>query len=118
MAYTKLTTQVVAATGIVPTFTAASAAGNSIDGTGDVFLGVVNGGGGSINVTVKTPATVDGLAVADQVVAVANGATKWIGPFPARTYTVPSGQTDEGLVQVDFSGVTSVTVGAFAVRNI
>jgi hypothetical protein len=86
-----------------------------VDGDGDLFLAVINASAGSINVTVNTPATQDGLAVASQVVAVAASTTKFIGPFPPRTYNVATGNTNEGKVEIDYSAVTSVTVGVFSI---
>jgi hypothetical protein len=115
MARTALATQPVADEGTVIAMTAANVDGHVIDGGGDVILKVTNGGGGSINVTVQTAATQNGLAVAEQVVAVAAGATKYIGRFDPSTYDRPSGAADPGDVYVDFSGVTTVTVAAIGV---
>jgi hypothetical protein len=110
-----LATQQAVDEGITVAFTAANAAGHSIAGGGDVVLLVNNASGGSINVTVQTAATEDGLAVADQVVAVAAGAIKAIGPFRATTYDRAGGAADPGTVYVDFSAVASVTVAALGV---
>lgn len=86
-------------------------------GTGDTFandgkvrLLVVNGGVGSINVTITTPATpagrlIDGQAVADRVIAVGAGKHAWLGPFPKGVYNDANGQ-----VKATCSGVTSVTL--------
>lgn len=110
MARTALGKQSIVQAGLIPAYSAANADGHSIAGSGNVFLHVKNGGGAPINVTVQTPATVAGLAVTDQVVAVANGAEKMIGPFDKRAFNRPAGGSDAGLVYVDFSDVTSVTV--------
>ena len=107
MARTALTTVASADTGATVTMSAANADGHFIDGGKACLLLVTNGGVGSINVTIQTPRTVNGLAVADQVVAVANGSTKVIGPFDPATYDRPTG-TDEGKVYVDFSGVSEI----------
>lgn len=101
--------------GATVTLTAANVDGHSIPGGGGHILLVNNGGAGSINVTVQTPATVDGLAVAEQVVAVAAGQMRAIGPFRPTTYDRPVGAVDAGLVYVDFSGVTSVTCACLRV---
>lgn len=99
----------------------------SAAGGGDVFANpedqttffmITNGGGGSINVTFTsqvTNAAVPGLgnvALSDRVVAVPAGATRMIGPFPPR-FNNASGQ-----VAVSYSGVTSVTVGAFRLAKV
>lgn len=115
MARTALATQPIADEGTVVAMTAANVDGHTIDGGGDVILKVLNGSGGSINVTVQTAATEDGLAVAEQVVAVAAGATKYIGRFRPATYDRPSGAADAGKIYVDFSAVTSVTCAALGV---
>lgn len=112
MARTALVPAVAADEGVTLAFTAAPVDGHSIPGGGSVRLLVDNGSGSSINVTIQTPATQGGLAVADQVVPVAAGAIKAIGPFDSRLYDRPSGAADAGRVYVDFSAVASVTVAA------
>jgi hypothetical protein len=71
------------------------------------FIHVKNGSGGTLTVTIQTSVTLDGLAVSDLTVTIANGAEKMIGPFPLQYYN----QTD-GSVYVDWSTITSVTVAA------
>ena len=111
MAKTALAVQTVSRAGITGSFTAANADGHYIANTeANFFLHVKNGGGSSITVTIETAATVDGLAVADRAVTVANGSEKMIGPFPPNIYN-----QDDGSVWVTFSAVTSVTVAAFKV---
>lgn len=91
--------------GVVADGAAAAGGGDAFPNTGAEILVVKNGGVGSINVTLVTQATVDGNAVADPVVAVGAGVTKAIGPFPRYIFGDAT-----GLVQVTYSGVTSVTV--------
>lgn len=107
MARVDVTTQKIVGTGLAPSMTAPTVDGDVID-SGAVAVMVTNGSGGSINVTAQTPQTVAGLAVAEQVVAVAAGATKLIGPFPKGTYGRPSG-ADEGRVYIDYSSQASIT---------
>lgn len=85
-------------------------------GGGDTFapsdrhsLLVNNGGGGAITVTVATPATFRGLAVADAPNAVSIGAGQRFefGPFPYDLYADPT----TGVASITYSGVTTVTVG-------
>lgn len=52
---------------------------------GQVFL-EVQASAGTVNITIVTPGTVDGLAVADLTLAVTNPAVKFIGPFPPAVY--------------------------------
>lgn len=56
---------------------------------GRVFLLVRNAGAGAQNVTLLTPGTVEGLAIADVVVSVPAGASRYIGPFPPATFGDP-----------------------------
>lgn len=107
MARTALTVQQVSRAGITPTYGAANVDGHSFPNTGVELVHVKNAGGASMNVTVQTPNAVDGLAIADRVVAVANGSEKMIGPFPRSTYNQGAEE-----VYLDFSAVTSVTIAA------
>lgn len=107
MARVSVTTQKIVATGLAPAMTAPTVDGDVID-SGATAVYVTNASGGSINVTAQTPATQAGLAVAEQIVAVAAGATKLIGPFPKGTYGRPSG-ADVGRVYIDYSAQASVT---------
>lgn len=113
MARTSVTTQQIVRTGLTPSLTAPIIDGDIID-TGATYLHVVNGSGASINVTVQTPPQVDNLDVAELIVAVPAGATRYIGPFPTRTFGRPTG-ADAGRAYVDYSAVTSVTRGVFKV---
>lgn len=81
---------------------AAASGGDTFANTGYEIFVVKNGSGGSINVTFTSTVTVDGQAVADKVVAVADGAHVSIGPFPVGYY--------DDTVAVAYSDVTSVTV--------
>lgn len=105
MPRTDLSPQQILRTGLNPTFSAADGSNqNSFENNGQTYLHVKNGGGSSINVTIDTPGTVDGLAVGNLIVAVPNGGERIIGPFPQNIYN----QVD-GKVYVDWSAVTSVT---------
>ncbi len=71
--------------------------GNSIAGNdGRVFLEVTNDDAATQTVTIQTPGTIDGLAIADLVVSLAAAAVKLIGPLSPTTFN----QSD-GLVYVD-----------------
>jgi len=110
MARTAINYQQVERAGLVPTPSNASADGNKFTNDGRIILRVFNDNGSAITVTVQTPGMVDGLSIADRTVSVANGDTKYIGPFPPGIYN----QSD-GMVYVDFSAVTDVTVAALRV---
>lgn len=105
MARTAITPQQVVSTGLTVAYEPANVDGNSIAGASRRRdLTVKNGSAGSINVTIPTPGTVDGLAIADRVIAVAAGAEVRI-----RTDGSAYRQSD-GSVHIDYSAVTSVTV--------
>ena len=108
-----LTKQRVVGTGLNPTYAAAAGGGDSFQssGSGQEHVEVVNGGVGSINVTVAAQiacATFGTSSTAhDIVVAVPAGERRKIR-IP------PVGFIDaNGRVQITYSGVTSVTVGVF-----
>lgn len=116
MARDLLATQTATQAGLTATFSAANAAGHWIE-PGSI-LEVVNGSGGSIDVTLITQETRAGLAVSDQVIAVGAGARKHIHVPKAdqAPFLVPiDGGADDGMIHVDFSAVTSVTVAAIGV---
>lgn len=95
-------TPVYAAPNITDTFT--------FPNDGETFLHVKKSGAGSCNVTIITPGTVDGNAIADLVVVVpATTGDKMIGPFRPEIYNDPT----TGLCSVTFSEVTGLTVGVF-----
>lgn len=97
--------QVIAPTGIVPTaFTPAQVEGHYFPNNGTTFLLVTNGSASSIDVTAISQLTLEGLAVADSVVAVAAGATKLIGPFNPTIFN-----DDSGNATVTFSAITTIT---------
>ena len=115
MARSALSIQEISAAGLVATYSAANVDGNSILNTSkeDICLHVKNGGGGSINVTLQTPASSHGEPIAERVVAVAAAAETFFGPFNRDVFN----QSD-GSVYVDYSGVTSVTVAVLRVKRV
>lgn len=112
MARTDLALQTLSYAGITPAYEAGNVDGHMFNNRGRQFVVVKNGSAAAINATFVTPVTVGGRAVADDVVAVAAGGEKMIGPFEERTFNQSSG-ADVGKVYVDLSAVASVTVGAF-----
>lgn len=91
--------------GLLATYTAVTANNDAVVNNGRRVAHVKNGSGGSINVTETISSTVDGSAVATKVIAVAAGAEKFFGPWPASYNTL------DGLNQVylDYSATASVT---------
>lgn len=105
-----LATQSITTAGITPTFAAAAGGGDKCLPSTGTYLHVKNGGGSPVTVTLVTPATVDTLAVGDRAVVVAAGAEAKIA-VPDTLYRNPT----DGLADITYSGVTSVTVGVFRI---
>ncbi|HEY0882253.1 MAG TPA: hypothetical protein VGD87_12010, partial [Archangium sp.] len=95
---------------------AANGGGDSFPNYGQEVVVIKNGGGSSITLTVTTPATVDGLAVADRTAVIAAGETRMVGPFPPGWYN--DNQQPGGSVALGYSGVTSVTVAVVKVTPV
>jgi hypothetical protein len=109
-----LATQSITRAGVVPSYAAAAGGGDAFTPTKDTWLHAKNGSGGSITVTIVTARTdAIGNAIADNAIAIAAGAEKLIGPFPAEHYQ----DSSTGLAAVTYSGVTSLTIGAFALAQ-
>jgi hypothetical protein len=99
--------QTPTAAGVEPTvISAMSTADTQVipNANGDVVLRVINGSAEATTVTIVTPGTEDGNAVADKEVIVAAGKTKLIGPFNPSVYNT------ERNLQVKFSKTTSITM--------
>lgn len=104
-----LTVQSITRAGVTPSYGAAAGGGDAFLCDADTFFHVKNGGGGSINVTLATPGThIPDVGVEDLVVSVGAGSEKMIGPLPQGTFGDPA----DNMVDVTYSGVTSVTVAA------
>ncbi len=95
--------------GVSVTTQAADVAGDEfVNENGRTAFEVNNGSGSSVDVTIITQATVDGLAVADRVISVGAGERYIINQLASGTYN-----DSNGNVQVTYSSVTSVTVAAW-----
>lgn len=89
--------------GMVPTY-GAVAASDEFPNDGKTFLHVKNGGASPDTVTITTPATASGIAIADPTVVVTNGTEKMIGPFDPTLFNAADGNVD-----VAHSYTTTVT---------
>ena len=98
-----LPTQQMAVSGTAPTYSAASGSDTADISNGRTFVHVRNGGASSDTVTVVTPGTVSGLAIADLTVSVANGTEKFIGPLDPQVFATA------GIATITHSYTTSVT---------
>lgn len=100
-----LAVQTVVRAGIIPTYAAAAGGGDVFPNSGEEFIHVKNGHSAPITVTVVSQSTVDGLAVADRAVVIANASEKMIGPFPASVYNDANGR-----VNLTYDLVTALTI--------
>jgi hypothetical protein len=106
-----LTTNVVPLTGLQldDLLNPATSGGDDAPTGAGVLLVVKNADASSHTVTLVTPGTVNGLAIADRAVAVAAGKTELI-PLTA-DYRDPA----TGRAAITYDGVTSVNVGVVRV---
>jgi hypothetical protein len=93
--------------GLVTTYGAAAAGGDSFANDGHTVFIVKNGGGSACVVTVNAPTKCNHGFEHDVVVSVAAGATAQIGPFSPQRFNNLT-----GLVDVTYNQVTTVTVAA------
>jgi hypothetical protein len=103
MARVSQTTQKIGE-GLAPVLTEPTVDGDVVD-TGAVFLMVENTTAGPVTVTVQSPITVDGLAVAEHVRVIAAGTTEFVarhGGLPRRLFGQPTGSVDAGRAYVDY----------------
>ncbi|MGY4930312.1 hypothetical protein ACWD7T_04180 [Streptomyces sp. 900116325] len=107
-----LVQQVIARSGLTPTYSAAAASTTVTCGDRS-FLHVKNTNGSSMTVTVTATAQVDGQAVADLVVTVpATTGDKMIGPISNRLFA----STADGVsASITYSSTTSVTVASLVI---
>ena len=111
MAEITLTVQRVLPTGITPSYTGSLSTSNTylVRNSGRVLLHFKKSAAVICTVTIATPPTVGGLAVAEQTCAVpATTGDKMIGPFPPRIYNDGAGDLRFTLSDVD--GVTVAVV--------
>lgn len=118
MSTVALTVQDMSRSGITPTRTAAGSSPllNITDtfqfnNTGREFLHFMKSGAGACTVTIVTPTTVDGLAVADRTVTVAaTTGDVMIGPFPPGMYNTAGSSTFAGFTMSEVTGLTVAIV--------
>ena len=104
-----LSVENIAVTGLNATYNAV-AASDEFANDGNVIVHVKNGDGSANTVTITTPQTVNGLAVADAGGSVPAGEDRFFGPFPRATYNDGSGN-----VTVSHSNTTSNTIAVMRI---
>lgn len=110
-----LAPQQIVAAGAVPAFVAAAGGGDTVVPRPGLYLEVVNGGGASITVTIDDPNSVAPAGATqfnpDTTHTIAAGARRKIAMNDVARFTNPA----TGVASISYSGVASVTVGAFYV---
>lgn len=104
-----LTTQTITKGGITPSYASAAGGGDRFTPGDTTYLEVINGSGGSITVTIDSKVPSNYGTDVNLAVAVGAGARAKIGPLPAQRFAA-----SDGLGDISYSGVTSLTVGVFA----
>lgn len=104
-----LTINLMSTAGLDPSFEEATAAGDTFVNNGRTFIAVANGSGGSINVTFDSQTACSQGTDHDVVVAVPDGDTIRIGPFPMDRFN-----NSAGSVELTYSDDTSVTVAVIS----
>lgn len=105
-----LTVQQISRSALTPAYTAANALGHSVANDGERTFIHVKTVGTACVVTVQTPNTVDGLAIADRTYSIGTNSERMIGPFPRNNYNQGSEE-----VYIDFDVVTAVTCAAIRI---
>lgn len=103
-----LSAQRVATSGTAPTYSAASAGGDTAPVGGGLKLHVSNGSGSAVTVTVVTPGTLDGLSIGDASLSVPAGGHGFI-PLTS-VYRDPV----TGRANITYSAVTTVNVAVIS----
>lgn len=111
MARVELAVQRPTSAGIIPTWSTPTVDGFKISNDGMTHVHVKNGNAATLTVTILTPSTVDGLAVADRAVTILTTAEKEF-VLPPAFYNQPDNDADVGKVFMDFSVQSSVLVKA------
>ena len=104
-----LTVQDIVATGLTPSYTGSLSTGNTyqVQNNGRVFLHFKKSAAVDAVITIATPVTKGGYAVADPTVTVpASTGDKMIGPFPPTIFN------DDGILEFTCSDVDGLTVAA------
>jgi hypothetical protein len=105
-----LTTQSVTTAGLEATYvTPTATTGDRFLPAAGTFIHIINGSGGSVNITLTTPYTLDGLALADRVIAVPASEERFIA-VPDTLY-----RSSDGLGDLLVSSVTSVTIAVIRI---
>ncbi len=105
--------QIVRAGALKASLVPADVDGDQFFNDGKTYVEVDNGGGAPITITVVAPKDSRLGMDQDETVVVPNGETHLFGPFEVGSYNTDGSNE----VQLEYSAITSVIVGAFSVNN-
>ena len=105
-----LATQQIAQAGLGPAYAAADGDGDTVEAGDRIFLHVKNGGGGAITVTLENVTPSNYGQDVDLAVSVPAAGERMIGPVSPQRFGATNGRAN-----ITYSGVGTVTVGAFRV---
>lgn len=100
-----LSVQSVTTAGLEATYATAAGGGDEFSNDGDTIVHVKNGSGGDITVTIASQIACNQGSTHNTAVVVTAGEERFIGPFPVDRYN-----DSDGMVQLTYSGVTSLTL--------
>lgn len=103
-----LSTQQIAQAGLNPAHASAAGGGDKFTPGDTTFVQVINGDSGSHTVTIDSKKVSNYGTDVNLAVAVPAGERRMIGPLPADRFA-----GTDGLGDITYDGVTSVTVGVF-----
>lgn len=113
MAYAALAVQQLTDAGLEAVYVALvsdGGDGHAIPNDGKTFIHIKNGTT-AFGLTIITGFSQDGLALADQVIAIGTDEEWLIGPFPPGSFNQTSG-TNKGSILLDYDDITDGTIAA------
>ncbi len=99
-----LATQSITTAGVVASYVTPSGGGDRFQPAAGTFIHIKNGNASSCTITITTPFTMDGLALADRAITVA-GTTEQFIAVPDTLY-----RSSDGLGDFVVAPITTVTV--------
>lgn len=110
----ELTVRNILIAGLVKAALGAAATTDTFDNDGKTIAEIANGSGGTCTVTVTGQVSLQHGVAATQTVAIPDGETWLVGPFPERYFNTDGANE----VSITYSTVSSVTVAIFSVKDV
>lgn len=107
-----LTVQEITLSSLTPSYASADAGGDEFSNTGRTFLHIINDGASSITATIDSRTNCSQGFDHNIEVTVGASSEKMVGPFKPGRFN-----DDNGITDITYSAVTSVTVAAIALGS-